>query len=76
MTVLVTPSLRLGQRVLAMPLDLVLRQAHVAGQNKISRDIGVSDGRIVAIEPHIDAEAQEIKLDGRLVVAVISSSSL
>lgn len=52
-----------------MPLDLILRQAHVAGQNKIPHDIGVSGGLIAAIEPHIDAEAQEIKLEGGLVVA-------
>ena len=52
-----------------MPLDLVLRQARVAGQNESPRDIGVSGGLIAAIESHIDAEAQEIKLDGRLVVA-------
>jgi cytosine deaminase len=51
-----------------MPLDLVLRQARIAGQNEIPRDIGVSGGRIAAIETHIAAEAQEIKLDGRLVV--------
>jgi cytosine/creatinine deaminase len=51
-----------------MPLDLVLRRARLAGQNEIPRDIGVSGGRIVAIETHIAAEAPEIKLNGRLVV--------
>ena len=52
-----------------MPLDLILRQARVVGGNEIPRDIGVSGGRIAAIETYIDAETQEIELAGRLVVA-------
>jgi cytosine deaminase len=51
-----------------MPLDLVLRQARIAGQEDVPRDIGVSGGRIAAIESQITTDAQEIKLDGRLVV--------
>src|SRR5262249_9739143 len=51
-----------------MPLDLVLRQARIAEQGDAPRDIGVSGGRIAAIEPHLAAETQEIALDGRLVV--------
>ncbi len=49
-------------------LDLVLRQARIAGKVNALCDIGISGGRIVAIEPRIDADAKEERLDGRLVI--------
>ena len=34
-------------------LDLVLRQARIAGHPGELMDIGILDGRIAAIEPHL-----------------------
>jgi cytosine/creatinine deaminase len=51
-----------------MPLDLVLRRARVAGQSGALLDIGITDGRIAAMEPHVAAEAPEEDIDGRLVI--------
>src|SRR3954465_3116471 len=51
-----------------MPLDLVLRQGRLTGSHEAPVDIGVADGRIVDIAPHIVADAPEQQLDGRLVI--------
>src|SRR5512132_1732445 len=51
-----------------MPLDLVLRQGRLAGSDEAPVDIGVADGRIVDIAPHVVADAPEQQLDGRLVI--------
>ena len=51
-----------------MPLDLVLRQGRLTGSEKQPVDIGVADGRIVDIAPHIAADAPEQQLNGRLVI--------
>jgi cytosine deaminase len=51
-----------------MSLDLVLRQGRLTGSEKQPVDIGVADGRIVDIAPHIVADAPEQQLDGRLVI--------
>ena len=51
-----------------MPLDLVLRQGRLTGSDEAPVDIGVADGRIVDIAPHIVADAPEQQLDGRLVI--------
>ena len=51
-----------------MPLDLVLRQGRLTGKDEAPLDIGVADGRIVDIAPHIVAQAPEQQLDGRLVI--------
>jgi cytosine/creatinine deaminase len=53
---------------MSAPLDLVLRQARIAGQTGAPCDIGVAGGRIAAIEPRIDSDATQEQLDGRLVV--------
>ena len=50
------------------PLDLVLRQARIAGKADAVCDIGILGGRIVAIEPRIDTGAKQEQLDGRLVI--------
>jgi cytosine deaminase len=48
-----------------MPLDLVLRHARIAGSDG-PRDIGISDGRIAEIAPHIETDARAMALEGRL----------
>ena len=50
-------------------LDLVLRQARIAGGDSASVDIGIRGGVIAAIASRIEAKAPEEQLDGRLVVA-------
>ena len=54
-----------------MTLDLVLRNARIAGAgpNAPPMDIGISDGRIVAIGPEIASGAESLDLGGRLVSA-------
>jgi cytosine deaminase len=48
-----------------MPLDLVLRQARIAGRDGLF-DIGIDDGRIAEIATHIDTDARAMPADGRL----------
>lgn len=50
------------------PLDLILRQARIAGGDVAPVDIGIRGGRIAAVAPNIAATAPEERLDGRLVV--------
>ena len=54
-----------------MTLDLVLRGARIAGGDTDAppMDIGISGGRIAAIEPEIGSGADAVDLDGRLVSA-------
>ena len=51
-----------------MPLDLVLRQARIAGRDGLL-DIGICDGRIAAVAPRIEADTLGVPLDGRLAFA-------
>jgi cytosine/creatinine deaminase len=48
-----------------MPLNLVLRQARIAGRDGLL-DIGIRDGRIVEIAMHIETDARAMPVDGRL----------
>jgi cytosine/creatinine deaminase len=48
-----------------MPLDLVLRQAQIAGSDG-PLDIGIAGGRIVEIAAHIETDARAMAVDGRL----------
>jgi cytosine deaminase len=50
------------------PLDWVLREARVAGNEDCVVDIGVHAGRIVAIERELKTDAPEESANGRLVV--------
>ena len=52
-------------------MDLVLRRARIAGGEADAppMDIGISGGRIAAIEPEIGSGADTLALDGRLVSA-------
>jgi len=50
-------------------IDLVLRDARLAAaDDRGTVDIGIDDGRIVAVQPDLVAEGEEIELGGRLVV--------
>jgi cytosine deaminase len=48
-----------------MRLDFVLRQARIIGTGG-AIDIGIADGRIVEIAPHVATDAYELPLDNRL----------
>ena len=54
-----------------MTMDRILRGARIAGAaaGAPPMDIGISDGRIVAIEPEIRTEADSLDVEGRLVSA-------
>ena len=47
-------------------MDLVIRSASIAGRRGTTVDIGIDDGRIVALEPALAAEAWEIDIGRRL----------
>ncbi len=51
-----------------MNLDLVLSNARIAGGDGALCDIGISDGRIVALLPTIDSRGPREDVAGRLVV--------
>ena len=48
-----------------MALDLIIRNAKLADGRTV--DVGVSDGRIAAVEPKLEAEGPEHDAKGRLV---------
>jgi len=48
-------------------IDLVLRNAAVPWAAETPVDVGIDEGRIVAIEPRLIAEGQELDVGGRLV---------
>ena len=50
-----------------MALDLVLRNARIAGREDATVDIGIADGRIAEIAKGIATDAAEERLGGRLV---------
>ena len=52
-----------------MTIDLVLREARIAGRENEIVDIGIADGRIAAIVPALVCDAPEERLGGRLVTA-------
>ena len=49
-------------------MDLILRNAVTTADPVRRRDIGVADGRIVALSNGLDGDAEIVDLDGRLVV--------
>ena len=51
-----------------MGLDLILRDARIAGREDALSDIAIRNGRIVDLAPGIRADAPEEQLGGRLVV--------
>jgi cytosine deaminase len=52
-----------------MDFDLLLRQARLPVGDNTLCDIGIKDGRIAAIAPHLDNAAPSETLDGKLVCA-------
>jgi len=48
-------------------MDLILRNARIAGAEESTTDIGIDGGKIVAVEPGLQAEGETIDLGGRLV---------
>ena len=50
-----------------MAMDLILKNARVADAGDARVDIGISDGRIAAIEPGLAAEGETIDAKGGLV---------
>ena len=49
-------------------MDLVIRNARLAGAaSAVPLDIGIGNGRILAIEPRLDADAHIVDAEGRLV---------
>jgi cytosine/adenosine deaminase-related metal-dependent hydrolase len=48
-------------------MDLILRNARIATAADRLTDIGIVGGKIVALEPHLAAEAEELDVAGRLV---------
>ena len=51
-----------------MQFDLILRQARLGDPDQTVLDIGVQNGRIVAIGPALEAEGPEEQVNGRLVL--------
>jgi cytosine deaminase len=49
-------------------MDLILRNARVAGDARALLDIGIDKGRIAAIEPGLSADGENLDLGGRLIV--------
>jgi cytosine deaminase len=48
-------------------MDLILRNARVAGNESVTTDIGIDKGRIAVIQPRLAAEGETLDLGGRLV---------
>src|SRR5262249_38196916 len=59
-----------------MALDLILRDARIAGREGEPLDIGVAEGRSAALAPHLESEAPGEQLDGRLVVPGLVESHI
>ena len=56
------------------PLQILLRQASVNGARV---DVGIADGQVALVEPHIDTPAERvIDLDGRLLVPAFVESHI
>jgi len=48
-------------------MDLILRNARLAGAEQVLTDIGIESGRIATVQQHLAAEGETIDLGGRLV---------
>src|SRR5262245_47632722 len=59
-----------------MELDLILRDARIAGREGEMLDIGIAQGRIAALAPHLASDAPSEELDGRLVVPGLVESHI
>jgi hypothetical protein len=59
---------RKGRGTMSGKLDLVLRQARIAGAEDTLVDIAINRGRIADIRPRIDTDAREEQVGGRIVL--------
>jgi len=59
-----------------MALDLILRNARIAGREGETVDVGIASGRIAELAPHIASEAPSKQLDGRLLVPGLVDSHI
>src|SRR5262249_27736410 len=50
-------------------MDLILKSAKLVDADRRTTDIGIENGRIVAIQPGLAAEGETIDLGGRLVAS-------
>src|SRR2546423_11637221 len=50
-------------------MDLILKNARLADADRRSTDVGIDNGKIVAIEPELAAQGETIDLGGRLVAS-------
>jgi len=57
-------------------MDSILRNARLIGAEDRTQDIGITNGRIAAIEPRLSAEGEEIDLAGRLVTPGLIESHI
>src|SRR5262249_61280135 len=48
-------------------MDLILKNARLVDADRHTIDIGIENGKIVAIEPELGAQGETIDLGGRLV---------
>jgi cytosine deaminase len=48
-------------------MDLILRSARVVGNEDVTTDIGIDNGRIAVVQPNLSAEGENLDLGGRLV---------
>jgi cytosine deaminase len=48
-------------------MDLIVRNAAIAGRDGTTVDIGIAGERIVALEPALAAEGQQLDVGGRFV---------
>jgi cytosine deaminase len=55
--------------MISMDFDLLLKQARLPDGDGVPCDIGIKDGRIAAIAPHLDSAAPSEALGGKLVCA-------
>jgi cytosine/creatinine deaminase len=59
-----------------MGLDLILRNARIAGREGETLDIGIAEGRIAALASHLASDAPSEQLDGRLVASGLVESHI
>jgi cytosine/creatinine deaminase len=59
-----------------MELDLILRNARIAGREGETLDIGIAQGHIADLAPHLASDAPSEALGGRLVVSGLVESHI
>ncbi|MQF69380.1 amidohydrolase family protein [SAR202 cluster bacterium AD-804-J14_MRT_500m] len=57
-------------------MDVILRNGRIENIDSCLVDVGIEDGKIAFIGPHLDAEGTEIHVDGRLITSSFVESHL